>query len=307
MQRQLAQFSIDIGTGQRLGSLINSSVGRILDGNTASGRGNVRTPSAETLESIVSGLAVVLFPELHSGGSPQQKLAQQLRLSLSQLGLELRHALESSRDYDDPRELEGEVTRQLEQFTEALPELRRLLATDAQAIHDGDPSSRSRLEVLLSSPGLLAMLHHRIAHQLEGQGVPLLPRMIASLAQRATGIDIHPAASIGEGCFIDHGTGVVIGETAVVGRNARIYQGVTLGARSIPLDEQGRAVRGLRRHPQLGDDVTIYSGASILGPVEIGSGSVIGGNVWLTRSVEPGSRVVQHDPRTVKFVAGGGI
>ena len=171
MQRQLAQFSIDIGTGQRLSSLINSSVGRILDGNTASGRGNVRTPSAETLESIVSGLAVVLFPELHSGGSPQQKLAQQLRLSLSQLGLELRHALESSCDYDDPRQLEGEVTRQLEQFTESLPELRRLLATDAQAIHDGDPSSRSRLEVLLSSPGLLAMLHHRIAHQLEGQGV----------------------------------------------------------------------------------------------------------------------------------------
>ncbi|MEZ5338509.1 MAG: serine O-acetyltransferase [bacterium] len=311
MQKQLSQYSIEIGNGQRLAGLISAAVSGIQASLGSAGqpaaRRVQRLPALEELESIIRGLRSVLIPELSSTDGSRHSLQGQLRLSLSQLGLELRHAYVAEDPARAQDEVEAEITSQLERFCESLPELRRLLQTDARAIHDGDPSSRSLLEVQLASPGLEALLHHRVAHQLESQGVPLLPRMLAWLAQRATGIDIHPAASIAEACCIDHGTGLVIGETAVIGRNARIYQGVTLGARSIPLDERGRAVRGLRRHPQLGDDVTVYSGATILGAVEIGSGSVIGGNVWLTHSVPAGSRVLQHDPRTSRFSAGAGI
>ncbi len=178
-------------------------------------------------------------------------------------------------------------------FLARLPEVRRLLATDIQAGFEGDPAATSPEEVLFSYPGFLALTNQRLAHELLKLGVPLLPRMITEHAHSITGIDIHPGAQIGERFFIDHGTGVVIGETCVIGRNVRIYQGVTLGAKSFPLDAEGHPIKGVPRHPVVEDDVIIYSNATILGRITLGQGSAIGGNVWLTRSVPPGSVITQ--------------
>jgi serine O-acetyltransferase len=175
---------------------------------------------------------------------------------------------------------------------ERLPEIRRRLLLDVQAGYDGDPAAKNANEVIFSYPGVLAIATYRVAHELEVMGVPLLPRIMAEWAHSRTGIDIHPGATIGERFFIDHGTGVVIGETTIIGDNVKLYQGVTLGALSFPKDECGNLIRGLRRHPSIGDGVVIYGGATILGSITIGAGAVIGGNVWLTESVAPGTKVV---------------
>jgi len=182
-------------------------------------------------------------------------------------------------------------------FLARLPEVRRLLATDIQAGFEGDPAATSPEEVLFSYPGLLAVTNQRLAHELLKLGVPLLPRMITEHAHSLTGIDIHPGAQIGERFFIDHGTGVVIGETCIIGRNVRIYQGVTLGAKSFPLDADGHPIKGVPRHPVVEDDVIVYSNATILGRITLGKGSAIGGNVWLTRSVPPGSVITQANEK----------
>jgi serine O-acetyltransferase len=182
-------------------------------------------------------------------------------------------------------------------FGGSLPAIRALLDTDVLAAYRGDPAARSVDEVLLCYPGVLAMIHHRIAHQLYVLGVPLLARLVAESAHAQTGIDIHPGARIGPGFFIDHGTGVVIGETAEIGRNVRVYQAVTLGAKRFATDEDGQLQKGGARHPIVEDEVVIYAGATILGRVTIGQGSAIGGNVWLTRSVPPGSRITQAQSR----------
>ncbi|MFH1143151.1 MAG: serine O-acetyltransferase EpsC [Candidatus Eisenbacteria bacterium] len=173
-----------------------------------------------------------------------------------------------------------------------LPEIRRMLMLDIQAAYDGDPAAKSAHEIIFSYPGLIAIGTFRVAHELEVFGVPLLPRIMTEWAHAQTGIDIHPGATIGERFFIDHGTGVVIGETTIIGTNVKLYQGVTLGALSFPKDERGKLIRGLRRHPHIEDDVVVYGGATILGNVVIGRGSVIGGNVWLTQSVPPSTRVI---------------
>ena len=159
------------------------------------------------------------------------------------------------------------------------------IEASADAAFRGDPAARSVDEIVLCYPGIHAVIYYRIAHRLYELGVPLLARIVSELAHSATGIDIHPGARIGNSFFIDHGTGVVIGETCVIGNNVRIYQGVTLGAKSFPLDENGNPIKGIPRHPIVEDDVVIYSGATILGRITIGRGSSIGGNVWLTRSV----------------------
>ena len=176
-------------------------------------------------------------------------------------------------------------------FVARLPEVRRLLATDVQAAYEGDPAATSPDEAIFCYPGILAVTIQRLAHELYVLGVPLIPRILTEHAHSLTGIDIHPGAAIGERFFIDHGTGVVIGETCVIGRNVRIYQGVTLGAKSFPMDAEGHPIKGIPRHPIVEDDVIIYSGATVLGRVTIGAGSTVGGNVWLTQSVPPGSRV----------------
>jgi serine O-acetyltransferase len=206
-----------------------------------------------------------------------------------------------------PEQCLGQAKQITEQFLRRLPELRRLLALDAVASYEGDPAAPSPSEAIFCYPGVLALTCHRIAHELQRLGVPLIPRMITEHAHSLTGIDIHPGARIGESLFIDHGTGVVIGETSVIGNRVRIYQGVTLGAKSFPLDNDGNPIKGIDRHPVIEDDVTIYSGATILGRVTIGKGAVIGGNVWLTRDVPPGAKISQSKPTTERFENGGGI
>jgi len=181
------------------------------------------------------------------------------------------------------------------EFFEQLPRIQHTLATDVQAAYLGDPAATSTDEAIFCYPGILAITYHRLAHALYALGVPIIPRIISERAHSLTGIDIHPGARIGERFFIDHGTGVVIGETCVIGKNVRLYQGVTLGAKSFPLDEQGNPMKGIERHPVVEDDVVIYSGATILGRVRIGRGAVIGGNVWLTRDVPPGTSVASGD------------
>jgi len=178
-------------------------------------------------------------------------------------------------------------------FITSLPRIRHALATDVRAAYEGDPAAKSPGETIFCYPSIRALTNYRVAHELNKLGVPLIPRIISELAHSETGIDIHPGARIGEHFFMDHGTGIVIGETCEIGRNVRIYQGVTLGAKSFPLDKDGNPIKGIPRHPIVEDDVIIYSGATILGRIRIGKGSVIGGNVWLTRDVPPGSRVVQ--------------
>jgi serine O-acetyltransferase len=191
-------------------------------------------------------------------------------------------------------------------FVGRLPEVKRLLATDVQAVYEGDPAATSPAEVVICYPAIAAMLHYRAAHELLLLKVPVLPRIITEFAHSATGIDIHPAATIGEYFSIDHGTGVVIGGTAVIGKHVRLYQGVTLGARSFTLDERGMPIN-TPRHPILEDNVIIYSNSTILGRITIGHDSIIGGNVWLARGVPPHSLIVQHKASNVSFTDGSGI
>jgi serine O-acetyltransferase/thioredoxin len=174
--------------------------------------------------------------------------------------------------------------------------LREILAGDVQAAYDGDPAAKSLDEIIFSYPCILAITVYRVAHELHGQGVPLLPRIMTEYAHGVTGIDIHPGAKIGKNFFIDHGTGVVIGETTEIGDRVKIYQSVTLGALSFPKDGQGNLIRGVKRHPTIEDDVTIYSNATILGPTVIGTRSVIGGNVWITRDVPADTMVTIEQP-----------
>jgi serine O-acetyltransferase len=179
------------------------------------------------------------------------------------------------------------------EFLKTLPGVQSLLMSDVQAAYLGDPAATCPAETVFCYPGIFAVTYQRLAHELYRLKAPLLPRIITEHAHGITGIDIHPGASIGGSFFIDHGTGVVIGETCTIGRGVRVYQGVTLGAKSFPLDKDGHPIKGVKRHPDVEDGVILYAGATILGPVRIGKGSVIGGNVWLTRGVPPGSRITQ--------------
>jgi serine O-acetyltransferase len=197
-----------------------------------------------------------------------------------------------------------ELTRE---FVKTLPRVRSLLDSDLQAAFEGDPAARSVDEVLVCYPGIAAIINHRLAHELYQLGLPLIARMIAEIAHSVTGIDIHPGAQIGPSFFIDHGTGVVIGQTAIIGERVRLYQAVTLGAKRFPTDENGVLIKGNARHPIVEDDVVIYAGATILGRITIGRGSTIGGNVWLTKSVPPESNVTQAQARQELFIHGAGI
>ncbi|MBF0481814.1 MAG: serine acetyltransferase [Desulfovibrionaceae bacterium] len=192
-------------------------------------------------------------------------------------------------------------------FLSRLPRVRELLASDVQAAYDGDPAAKNQGETIFCYPSILALTHHRLAHELYQLGVDIIPRIISEMAHSKTGIDIHPGAQIGKRFFIDHGTGTVIGETCVIGDNVRLYQGVTLGAKSFPKDASGNPVKGLPRHPIVENDVIVYSGATILGRITIGAGSHIGGNVWVTENVPPGSNLVQSVVRQVMVAGGAGI
>ena len=178
-------------------------------------------------------------------------------------------------------------------FITFLPEMRHILSTDVTAMYNGDPAAQNKAEVILCYPAIRAICNYRIAHKLLELDVPLIPRIITEMAHSETGIDIHPGAVIGEYFAIDHGTGVVIGATSVIGNRVKLYQGVTLGARSFPLDENNNPIKGIARHPIIEDDVIIYSNATILGRITIGKGAVIGGNIWVTENVAPRERLVQ--------------
>ncbi|MCI1683788.1 MAG: serine acetyltransferase [Bacteroides sp.] len=186
-----------------------------------------------------------------------------------------------------------EATALAAKFISHLPEMRRVLATDVEAAYNGDPAAHSFGEVISCYPAIRAIVNYRLAHDLLTLGVPLIPRIITEMAHSETGIDIHPGAIIGKHFTIDHGTGVVIGETCVIGDNVKLYQGVTLGAKSFPLDESGTPIKGIPRHPILEDNVIVYSNATILGRITIGQGATVGGNIWVTENVPAGARIVQ--------------
>ena len=257
-------------------------------------------PSRDAVARIVEDLKGALFPMRLGPSELRQEsedfyvghtLDTALHSLLAQVQLELRY---SERHLGAGA---GDVAVRAElythEFAASLPAIRFLLDSDVLAAFQGDPAARSVDEVLLCYPGVLAMIHHRLAHRLYGLGLPLLARITAELAHSQTGIDIHPGAKIGKGFFIDHGTGVVIGETAVIGERVRLYQAVTLGAKRFPQGEDGSLKKGLARHPIVEDDVVIYAGATLLGRVTIGKGATIGGNVWITHDVPAGGNVTQ--------------
>jgi len=266
--------------------------------------GGRELPSGETLREVVAQLCGALFPMRLGPPDLRQEsedyyightLDTAFNALLRQVRLELVYA--ARHEQASAAEIELKSIGIVQAFAHTLPEVRRLLDADVEAAFRGDPAARSVDEVLLCYPGVHALIRHRVAHQLYRLGVPLVARIIAELAHSETGIDIHPGAHIGAGLFIDHGTGVVIGETAVIGERVRIYQAVTLGAKRFEKDESGSLLKGEPRHPVVEDDVVIYAGATILGRITIGAGSSIGGNVWLTRSVPPGSKVSQASTR----------
>ncbi len=255
-----------------------------------------KLPSRKAIASVIEGLAAALFPNrLGPPGLTEEgidyfvghTLDVALRELCEQVTRELKFADENT---DSAHDRACELVKT---FAAGLPQIRKLLDTDIGAAYEGDPAARSLDEVLVCYPGITAITHHRIAHTLYNLSVPLIARLISEIAHSATGIDIHPGATIGEGFFIDHGTGVVIGETSIIGRHVRLYQAVTLGAKRFETAEDGSLVKGHARHPIVKDDVVIYAGATILGRITIGKGSTIGGNVWLTRSVPPGSSISQ--------------
>lgn len=279
--------------------------------------GGRELPSKKILQGIVDDLAGILFPmRLGPNGLLQQAedyyIAYTLDRVLDQLQVQVvltlqydykrlnrqLHNLSADILHQQQDQLNQDARRIVQNFANHLAQIRRLLDADVCAAFEGDPAAHSVDEVLLCYPGILAIIYHRLSHHLYPD-VPILSRMISELAHSATGIDIHPGAEIGKGFFIDHGTGVVIGETCIIGKNVRIYQAVTLGAKRFEVTDNGLLKKDYARHPIVEDDVVIYAGATILGRIRIGKGSTIGGNVWLTHNVEPGSHILQSALETL--------
>ncbi len=290
-----------IGTHRQLRHEIDSVVAELRQLRVASLENRQRLnrppklPSRKSLILIVEGLSAALFPNrlgppgLNDDGI-DYFVGHTLDVSLRELCDQVARELKFAGAEGDAEDHACDIVRE---FARGLGSIRALLDSDIRAAFEGDPAARSADEVLVCYPGIIAITHHRIAHQLHQLGVPLIARIISEIAHSATGIDIHPGAQIDERFFIDHGTGVVIGETAIIGRNVRLYQAVTLGAKRFDVDSDGALVKGNARHPIVEDDVVIYAGATILGRITIGQGSTIGGNVWLTKSVAPGSTITQ--------------
>ena len=272
-----------------------------------------KLPSRKVLVGIADGLRAVLFPNRLgmpdlTNESVDYYVGHTLDVTLRELMVQVRRELRFAGDADATGNFERERAAGITQaFARRLPQIRSLLESDIQAAYEGDPAARSVDEVLVCYPGITAIIYYRLAHELHRLGAPLIARMISEIAHSSTGIEIHPGAQIGGFFFIDHGTGVVIGETAIIGEHVRLYQAVTLGAKRFPVDEHGALVKGNLRHPIVEDDVVIYAGATILGRITIGRGSTIGGNVWLTRSVPPGSVISQAQTRNEVFDGGAGI
>lgn len=258
-------------------------------------------PSAKSLHEIVELARSILFPGYYGNSTINSRtINYHIGVNIEKLfgllteqilaGLCFGSGEECEECTDSRREEAAQIAAK---FISKLPEMRRILATDVEAAYNGDPAAESFGEVISCYPAIRAISNYRIAHQLVELDVPLIPRIITEMAHSETGIDIHPAARIGSYFTIDHGTGVVIGATSIIGNNVKLYQGVTLGAKSFPLDEDGKPIKGIPRHPILEDDVIIYSNATILGRITIGKGATVGGNIWVTEDVKPGARIVQ--------------
>jgi len=271
-------------------------------------------PSRDALVEIVKGLRAALFPTHYgvsefSDASIDFFVGNTLDTTLRNLETQIRRALHYAPDQAElsPDQADQQARKLIRAFAATLPRIRAALELDVRAAYEGDPAAQSRAEVIFCYPGITAITHYRLAHELYRLGLLLLARVVSEIAHSSTGIDIHPGAQISDSFFIDHGTGVVIGETARIGKHVRLYQGVTLGARNFPTDEHGAAIKGIARHPVIEDNVVIYAGATILGRVTIGHDSIIGGNVWLTRSLPPHSSVTQAQTRVDVFDEGAGI
>ncbi|MDB5655326.1 MAG: serine acetyltransferase [Tardiphaga sp.] len=262
-----------------------------------------RAPSRDSLEAVLNGLIEALFPR-HYGQSDLDTenidyfVGNTLNVALNALLEQVHRGQLFVTDGPASENLLQGAAELTREFASQLADIRGLLVSDLRAAFVGDPAATSFPEILIGYPGMIAIIHHRIAHVLHGLGATLVARLIAEIAHARTGIDIHPGARLGPSFFIDHGTGVVIGETAIVGERVRIYQAVTLGARHFPTDQEGNVIKGNARHPIVEDDVIIYAGATILGRIVVGRGSTIGGNVWLTEDVPPHSFVTQATVRS---------
>jgi serine O-acetyltransferase len=269
---------------------------------------DVNLPGTAAVIHVLEKLMGVLYPGCH-GNDPvsHEHCHHHLKGTLQEIAEELYDQTHRSFEYACNKvkciacgDCEQKAKQAVTGLLEGLPAIREMLQEDIKAAYEGDPAARSTMEIVMSYPGLYAITVHRIAHALYQQGVHLIPRVMSEHAHSKTGIDIHPGATIGPGFFIDHGTGVVIGETCTIGRRVKLYQGVTLGALSFAKDDSGALVKGVKRHPAVEDNVVIYAGATILGgDTIIGHDSVIGGNVWLIHSVPPGSKVYNQTPDPV--------
>jgi serine O-acetyltransferase len=254
-------------------------------------------PSLAKVRDLVELLRSIIFPGYHGN---ELSVVNTLRLHLHS-NLENIYELLSEQIFNglnyESQDISADnktlATNIALSFLKKIPELKRVLATDIKATFDGDPAATSYSEVIYCYPSIRAVLNYRMAHELLKLGVPAIPRVISELAHSETGIDIHPGAQIGEYFSIDHGTGVVIGETTIVGKRVRLYQGVTLGAKSFIFDSEGNPIN-TPRHPILEDNIVVYANANILGRITIGKNSIIGGNVWLTKSIPANSRIIQH-------------
>lgn len=259
-------------------------------------------PSGKVLQQIVELTRAIIFPGYFGISNVNSRtLKYHIGIYIEQLFEQLTEQILAGLCFAGDGQEDGYYTGQLRQqaaekaagFIATLPEMRHILATDVEAAYNGDPAAHSFGEVISCYPAIRAISNYRMAHRLLCLGVPLIPRIITEMAHSETGIDIHPGAQIGHHFTIDHGTGVVIGETCIIGNNIKLYQGVTLGAKSFPLDADEKPIKGIPRHPILEDDVIVYSNATILGRITIGRGAIVGGNIWVTEDVPAGARIVQ--------------
>ena len=270
---------------------------------------NRQLPSVDAVKEIIQLVKTIVFPGYFDNQQTDQCFrSYHIGVNMERLSAILRDQLALALLFD--HDCKGTVEQQAEEYTmrfiDQLPEIKRILFTDVEAIYDNDPAVHNYSEVIFCYPVVQTMLHYRVAHELHRMQVPILPRIITEKAHSATGIDIHPGAEIGEYFAIDHGTGVVIGETCIIGNHVTLYQGVTLGAKNFQVDDSGRPVN-VPRHPIIGDHVTVYANSTILGRVTIGHDTVVGGNIWLTHSVPPHSRILQSKAQSVSFTDGLGI
>ncbi|MDR0995529.1 MAG: serine acetyltransferase [Tannerella sp.] len=259
-------------------------------------------PSAHTLQKIVELSRAILFPGFFGNSRVNRHtvsyhIGVDVESLFDLLSEQVLAGLCFGNEGGCSAEQREEAATIATRFIGCLPALRRILATDVEAMYNGDPAAHSHGEVIFCYPAIRAISNYRIAHELLLLGLPLIPRIITEMAHSETGIDIHPGASIGSHFAIDHGTGVVIGETCIIGNNVKLYQGVTLGAKNFPLDADGKPIKGIPRHPILEDDVIVYSNATILGRITIGRGAMVGGNIWVTEDVPAGGRILQSRSR----------